>query len=57
MESAEFDYVDIERSDDWVNCWIDGGVETRTLEWQGRGGDRNLVEMLDRFRAWVESVR
>src|SRR5690242_11598399 len=56
LETRRFEEVEIERSeDDWLHCWVDGGVSTLDLEWQGRGGERNLAELVATFRAWVES--
>jgi hypothetical protein len=56
MEATRFEEFEIERSKaDWLHCWVDGGVSTRDVEWQGRGGERNLTELIATFRAWVES--
>lgn len=56
MQGVEFADVEFERAEeDWLHCWVDGGVETRDLEWQGRGGTANLREMLGLFRSWVEN--
>jgi hypothetical protein len=35
---------------DWVHCWLEDGL------WEGRGGSRNLGEILEEFRSWVEST-
>lgn len=56
MEAREFEEVEVQRSEvDWLHCWVDGGVSTHDLEWQGRGGERNLPELVATFRAWIES--
>jgi hypothetical protein len=56
MQDVDFEDIEIERTEeDWIECWIDGSVEDRYLEWQGRGGSGNFVEMLGRFRSWVEA--
>src|SRR4051812_26729082 len=47
MQNVHFNEVEIDRTErDWIHCWIDGGVESRDLEWQGRGGSSNLAEIL-----------
>ena len=56
MQSAEFEEVELIRSEnDWLHCWVDGGISTADLEWQGRGGAANLAELIERFRSWVEA--
>lgn len=56
MQEIAFEEVEVERSEsDWLHCWIDGGVESSDLEWQGRGGSSNLVEIIGSFRAWAEA--
>jgi hypothetical protein len=56
MENVDFRDVEVIRSEaDWVRCWIDGGVSSRDLEWQGRCGTTNLVEMVGMFRSWIEA--
>jgi hypothetical protein len=56
MQDVGFAEIEVDRSDiDWLHCWIDGGVESRYLEWQGRGGSANLVDIVRTFREWVES--
>jgi hypothetical protein len=56
MQEVEFAEFETERSEtDWIHCWVDGRAEDRYLEWQGRGGSENLVEILRAFRAWVEA--
>jgi hypothetical protein len=56
MENVDFREVDVTRSEaDWIHCWIDGGVSSRDLEWQGRCGGANLLEVLGIFRSWVEA--
>jgi|SRR5581483_9883399 len=57
LEDQEFEEVEINRSpDDWIACWVDGGLEARDLEWQGRGGPSNLVELMTVFRSWASNV-
>src|SRR3954452_19631011 len=56
MQDVDFEEIEIHRTEsDWIHCWIDGGAEDRYLEWQGRGGSSNLVEIVGLFRSWVES--
>ena len=56
MADIDFEEVEVNRSEaDWIHCWIDGDVGSRSLEWQGRCGDSNLTEMIGLFRAWVEA--
>jgi hypothetical protein len=56
MQDVHFEDIEIGRTEsDWVHCWIDGGIESRYLEWQGRGGSSNLEEILALFRSWVEA--
>ena len=56
LVDVEFSEVEIVRSEsNWVRCWVDGGVRANDLEWQGRGGAGNLVELLELFRRWSET--
>jgi hypothetical protein len=58
LKEAQAEEIEIQRGeDDWVHCWIDGGIRGNDLEWQGRGGAVNLDELLGLFRDWVESRR
>jgi hypothetical protein len=58
MENVDFREVELIRSEaDWFHCWIDGGVSSSDLEWQGRCGGSNLVEMVGLFQSWVEAQR
>jgi hypothetical protein len=55
MQDVDFEEIEINRTEsDWIHCWIDGGAGSHDLEWQGRGGGNNLVEIIRRFRSWVE---
>ena len=48
LEGKEFKSVRMERSeDDWVHCRVDTNV------FQGRGGQKNLTELLKIFRNWA----
>jgi hypothetical protein len=48
--------LEIERSEtDWIHVWVDGGLRDNYLEWQGRGGSSNLVELLRLFRDWADA--
>lgn len=48
IEQAEFVPLRIERTDnDWIHCSVKDGV------FVGRGGPRNLKEILSIFRDWV----
>jgi Immunity protein 53 len=52
LERASFSRVEIEKGErDWVQCWIQDSM------WQGRGGPRNLHDILDIFRRWAELYR
>jgi hypothetical protein len=48
LETRTFDGVRIERTDDdWVQCRVEGNI------FQGRGGPRNLTELLTIFHDWA----
>ena len=48
LEDRPFKPVRIERTqDDWVHCRVEANL------FQGRGGPRNLTELLTIFRDWV----
>ena len=50
LEGVAFDEVVEDRTpDDWIRCRLEGSV------WQGRGGARNLDELLAIFLAWAEA--
>ena len=34
---------------DWIHCWVDGEV------FKGRGGPKNLREILKVFTAWIDA--
>ena len=55
LENVAFDEVEVDRDEtDWIHCWVDGGPAGHDLEWQGRGGAKNLPELVQRFREWAE---
>jgi immunity protein 53 of polymorphic toxin system len=48
LEARVFERVERESTDtDWIQCWVEGII------WHGRGGARNLQEILEIFRRWV----
>ena len=48
LESKSFKSVRVERMEsDWVHCRVDGTL------FQGRGGPKNLTELLAIFRDWA----
>jgi Immunity protein 53 len=50
LEKVTFQRVKTEKNEhDWVTCWYQDG------SWQGRGGPRNLQEILEIFRLWAEA--
>ncbi len=51
LADRPFEPVEIERSeDDWVHCFVKKQV------FSGRGGSRNLDEILKTFLDWMKSV-
>jgi hypothetical protein len=49
-ENKEFSGVIIERTEnDWVHCFV------RNRKFEGAGGVLNLSEIIEKFRAWIES--
>ncbi len=50
LENVPFNELKIERNEaEWAHCWV------RDSSWQGRGGARNLKELLETFRRWAGS--
>ena len=50
LEDAKFDKVTVQKSeDDWLICRVQDGV------FRGDGGVKNLTEIIQLFRAWVEA--
>ena len=48
LENKEFDAVRLERTEsDWVHCRVEENI------FQGRGGPKNLTELLTIFRDWA----
>jgi len=48
LEDKPFDAVRFERTeDDWVHCQVEENI------FQGRGGPKNLTELLTIFRDWA----
>jgi hypothetical protein len=49
LESVAFTRIEVETTEeDWYHCWRDG------QGFHGTGGIRNLVDILETFRRWVE---
>lgn len=47
LAGAQLDRVEVDRTDDdWLQYWVEGGV------FKGRGGVRNLSEILRCFAQW-----
>jgi Immunity protein 53 len=56
LEKSDFEKLKIERTDsDWVHCWTDKKLNTRTFE--AAGGPLNLGEIIGIFRKWYEGER
>ncbi|MFC5401676.1 immunity 53 family protein [Cohnella soli] len=52
IEHESFSAMEIERSDEnWLHCFIEDGI------FKGRGGPKNLGEILNIFRDWVTNLK
>jgi Immunity protein 53 len=51
LDNVPFDSVVIERTEhDWIHCKVEDKA------FKGRGGPKNLIELITVFRTWAEST-
>lgn len=54
LEGKSMERVEIERNDaDWLSCWIESNQYK--YEFHAAGGSKNLEEILNIFKDWVEN--